>query len=283
MPGISFDRAAAYYDATRGYGEGSAERIRDAIVAYTGIGQGARVLELGVGTGRIMLPFIRAGYDVTGVDLSQAMMDRLLAQIAGDPGRAGYRVELHQADITALPFGDAAFDLVVAVHVLHLVDDWRAALREARRVLRPGGWLLIGHDSAPGDGRPIGGAAVPEPTLVRSQWLRLREELGVAQPAGRSNMWGSDRRLSDELASLGARVEERTLAAFQRPPITPREMFEHLRERMYSSDWQTSDDVHGELIRRMGAWFDQHIAAPDTPSATAGEFQVLSARWGDPG
>jgi len=154
MPGISFDRAAAYYDATRGYGEGSAERIRDAIVAYTGIGQGARVLELGVGTGRIMLPFIRAGYDVTGVDLSQTMMDRLLAQIAGDPGRAGYRVELHQADITALPFGDAAFDLVVAVHVLHLVDDWRAALREARRVLRPGGELrvlehVLAHEPGP--------------------------------------------------------------------------------------------------------------------------------------
>src|SRR5215217_6360054 len=149
MPGVSFDRAAEYYDATRGYRAGSAEQIRDAIVAHTSAGPATRWLELGVGTGRIALPFIRAGFDYTGVDISQAMMDRLVAKLADDPGKVGYRFQLHQGDISELPFEDSAFDVIMMVHVLHLVADWQAVLREARRVLRPGGWLLLGQDGDP--------------------------------------------------------------------------------------------------------------------------------------
>jgi ubiquinone/menaquinone biosynthesis C-methylase UbiE len=90
MSPVSFDRAAEYYDATRGYAEGSAERIRDAIAAYAGAGQHTRFLELGVGTGRIALPFIRAGYDYTGVDISPAMMQRLAGKLAGDAGASAF-------------------------------------------------------------------------------------------------------------------------------------------------------------------------------------------------
>lgn len=279
MPGVSFDRAAEYYDATRGYQAGSAERIRDAIVAYAGMRPDSRLLELGIGTGRIALPFIRAGYAVTGVDLSQAMMERLRAALADDPQGAGYRLELRQADVTALPFAEASFDVVLAVHVLHLVDDWQAALREARRVLRPGGRLLLGHDSGAGDGRPIAGEAVPAPVLVREHWLRLRDELGLKRPVGRSNLWGSDHALAEGLQALGAQVEERVLASYERPPITPRQMLGRLRERMYSSDWQTTDEQHAEMLRRMEAWFAEAIAAPDTPASMQGEFRVLAARW----
>jgi len=66
MPGISFDRAAEYYDNTRGFPEGVDEQIRAAIVNYTGASFNTRFLELGVGTGRIALPFIQAGYDYSG-------------------------------------------------------------------------------------------------------------------------------------------------------------------------------------------------------------------------
>src|SRR3954470_15795923 len=104
MPPVSFDRAAEYYDITRGYADGSAERIRDAIVAYTTAGRNTRFLELGVGTGRIALPFIRAGYDYTGVDISPAMMARLAGKLADDSGASMYRFQLREADITMLPF-----------------------------------------------------------------------------------------------------------------------------------------------------------------------------------
>jgi SAM-dependent methyltransferase len=121
MPPVSFDRAAEYYDSTRGYAEGSAERIRDAITAYAGASPHARFLDLGVGTGRIALPFIRAGYDYTGVDISPAMIDRL----AGDLDAAAYRYRLREANITRWPFEAGHFDVIIAVHVLHHNLGWK--------------------------------------------------------------------------------------------------------------------------------------------------------------
>ncbi len=64
--------------------------------------------------------------------------------------RAGKRAaDLHEkvrfevGDATALPVGDASADLVLSLHALHHIDDWRAAVREGARVLRPGGQLAV--------------------------------------------------------------------------------------------------------------------------------------------
>ena len=280
MTSISFDRAAEYYDATRGYGEGAAEQIRDAIVAYTATGPESRFLELGVGTGRIALPFIRAGYDYTGVDISQQMMDRLEAKLAAETGASSYRYELRVADITALPFPDASFDVIVTVHVLHLVPAWQAALREARRVLRPGGWLVIGHDNA----RDTGEAGSPEtqhaPARVREKWNALRRELGLESPGRRSNIVALDDRLLDYLRSLGARVEIVDLAESRRPAVSAREVAERLKGRLYSSDWDTPDDLHAEASRRLDEWLASEIANPDEPFTTVGRFTAITAIWG---
>jgi SAM-dependent methyltransferase len=277
MTSIPFDRAAGYYDATRGYGEGAAERIRDAIVRYTGATASTRFLELGVGTGRIALPFIRAGYDYTGVDISQPMMDQLAAKLAGDPGAAGYRYELRRASVTALPFADDSFDVAIAVHVLHLVEDWQAAVREARRVLRRGSWLLVGYDEGPEDGQ--GSAPLSGSARVRAKWYEIRDELGIKGPRGRSNLWGSDERLVTYLRSLGARTEIVRLAEVERPPIAPRQMAERLKARMYSSDWDTPDELHAEASRRLDEWLAREVAAPDQPVATAGRFKAIAATW----
>jgi ubiquinone/menaquinone biosynthesis C-methylase UbiE len=82
MTSVSFDQAVSHYDETRGLALGVAEQIRDAIVQFTQVQTAtARLLELGVGTGRIALPFIEAGYDYIGVDISLAMMDQLKQKV----------------------------------------------------------------------------------------------------------------------------------------------------------------------------------------------------------
>jgi ubiquinone/menaquinone biosynthesis C-methylase UbiE len=279
MAPVSFDRAAEYYDTTRGYAEGSAERIRDAIVAYTGAGRYSRFLELGVGTGRIALPFIRAGYDYTGVDVSQAMMGRLAGKLAGDPNTAAYRYELREADITALPFEAARFDVIIAVHVLHLVEGWQQAVQEARRVLRPGGWLLCGSDEAPGEDGSSADASLPAPLRVRCKWWEMRRELGLGRSAGRSNVRDYDAQLSEYLRSTGAMVERVQLAAFAQPPISAREMAERVKARVFSSDWDTAEAAHAELSARLDEWLAQAISAPDAAEAIVGEFTAITATW----
>ena len=136
---IAFDRAAGYYDQSRGLPGGVDELVADRIEAA--VGRDGRLLELGVGTGRIALPLHRRGRRIVGVDLSVPMLDRYRAKAAalGLPPPVVLR-----ADATRLPFRDACVDAVLEVHVLHLVPDWRQALAEARRVLVPGGMVLVG-------------------------------------------------------------------------------------------------------------------------------------------
>jgi SAM-dependent methyltransferase len=97
-----------------------------------------RVLEVGVGTGRIGLPLRRAGLDLFGIDLSMPMLRKLT-----EKHREAGRLPALQADATALPFPDDAFGVSLAVHVLHLVGPWPKAVDEMLRVTRPGGVLLV--------------------------------------------------------------------------------------------------------------------------------------------
>jgi ubiquinone/menaquinone biosynthesis C-methylase UbiE len=136
MPGISFDRAANYYDATRGLQAEVARDVTDVLVSELAGKQPC--LEIGVGTGRIALPLTERGIEMIGVDLAPAMLARLVANAGGNQP-----FPLVMADVTGLPLAGGSVDAVLGSHVLHLIADWQSALDEARRVLRPGGRLLV--------------------------------------------------------------------------------------------------------------------------------------------
>lgn len=107
---------------------------RDALVAYIGRGSG-EALDLGCGEGRVSRELTALGYRVTATDTVAE-----LVEIAAEAGSAqDYAV----ADAGALPFEDGRFDLVVAYNMLMDVEDVPGALREVRRVLRPGGTLMV--------------------------------------------------------------------------------------------------------------------------------------------
>lgn len=99
---------------------------------------GGRVLEIGCGRGvGTELLFRRFGArSVVAFDLDPRMVAEARRRLAGYPRD---RLGLVVADATAIPVDDAAFDAVFDFAILHHVPDWRAAVREVRRVLRPGG------------------------------------------------------------------------------------------------------------------------------------------------
>ena len=99
----------------------------------------ARVLDLGVGTGREIPALLDAGLEVTGVDASQAMLDRC--------ARRARPIPLVRADFwEPLPFGDASFDAAIALHgtLAHPAaeDSFAKLAAELARVVRPGGVLF---------------------------------------------------------------------------------------------------------------------------------------------
>ena len=156
------------YDA-RSYGEAYAD-VYDAwytevtdveactafVAALAGDG---RVLELGVGTGRLALPLAARGVEVVGVDVSPPM----LAQLVAKPGGRGVRAV--QADMAALPLrGPFSVVLVSFSTLFNLVSDAAQAscMAEAARVLGPGGCLVVE-------------AFVPRDDLAdRANWLSVR-------------------------------------------------------------------------------------------------------------
>jgi ubiquinone/menaquinone biosynthesis C-methylase UbiE len=98
------------------------------------------LLDLGVGAGRMLELFAPLAERAVGVDLSTAM----LAVARGRMEETGLRnVQLRQGDIYALPIERNSVDLAVMHQVLHYLDDPARALREAARVLAPGGRLLV--------------------------------------------------------------------------------------------------------------------------------------------
>ena len=95
---------------------------------------GARVLDVGCGSGQWAVALARRGGEVTGVDLSPKMIARAERHAA----EAGVTVRWQVGEAAGIPGPDAAHDAVLARVVLQLVPDVPAALAEFRRVLRPG-------------------------------------------------------------------------------------------------------------------------------------------------
>lgn len=136
---IDFGRAAADYEDHR---PGFPETFFDRLAENRWIEPGQRVLDLGTGTGSLALGFARRGTDVTGLDLSNDLLDVAARRATA----AGLVVQFvtGRAERTGLP--DAAYDLVTAGQCWWWFNA-AEALHEIRRVLVPGGRLVIGSFS----------------------------------------------------------------------------------------------------------------------------------------
>jgi ubiquinone/menaquinone biosynthesis C-methylase UbiE len=97
-----------------------------------------RVLEVAIGTGR-SLPHYQADATVTGIELSPAMLG-IARERAADLGRD---VDFREGDAEHLPFDDSSFDTVICALALCSIPDPTAAIGEMKRVLVPGGRLLL--------------------------------------------------------------------------------------------------------------------------------------------
>jgi SAM-dependent methyltransferase len=193
----------------------------------------ARILDAGCGTGGVLAALSRRG-EAVGVD--------------PDPGAAAAAAErvpgadVRVADAAALPFGDAAFDVVCCLDVVEHVDDDRAVLRELRRVTRPGGRLVLtvpalprlwsGHDVAAGhrrryrraallDAARDAGWAAERVTHFNTLLLPVAAAMRLAdrRPArARSHLARGPRRLRPAVGAA-LRAEARALHAGLRLPV----------------------------------------------------------------
>ena len=120
--------------------------VLEGVIADLELTHGARILDAGCGSGRNMIELRRHG-TVTGVELSEASVEIARSRGAG---------EVVAGSVLEMPFPDASFDFAVSLDVIEHLEDDLGALRELRRVIAPGGrllltvpayqWLWSGHD-----------------------------------------------------------------------------------------------------------------------------------------
>ena len=247
---VAFDRAADYYDNTRGFPPGVENEVGALVVQAGGLSASSRVLEIGVGTGRIALPVsahVKAYY---GIDLARPMMDRLRAKQSAEP------ITLVQGDVTRLPFADASFDAVIAVHIFHLIPAWRDVLGEVARVLRPDAPLLHG-----GNGRMLA-------NTLQDIWNQATNESREAEGAIPHN------ERETFLAANGWR--ETGLAQIHRFVTyrSPQEFIESMRGRYFSSTWVMPDEVLERGVAAVQAYVDANYPDPTKAEALESNFKV---------
>ncbi|KEA40832.1 SAM-dependent methyltransferase, partial [Pseudomonas aeruginosa] len=140
-------QAAAYLSsAVHAQGEEFA-LLRDALAGRPE----ARVLDLGCGAGHVSFQVAALAGEVVAYDLSAEML-AVVAQSAAERGMANIRTEQGKAE--SLPFADGEFDFVFSRYSTHHWRDVGLALREVRRVLKPGGVAIFVDVAAPGQALP---------------------------------------------------------------------------------------------------------------------------------
>lgn len=257
---LSFAPLAALYDAQRAHPPEASVQIGRALVAL--VGRGAPILELGVGTGRIAIPTAAAGGFVVGLDVSPEM----LAVAAERAAAAGVALELVRGDAQALPFPAGAFRAALAVHVLHLLPDWRAALAEIARVLGPGGVFVQGSDWRDPDSC-VG--------LLRG---RLRLAAVELLPGSRPPAAGAA--VPQALARLGGVTAEPIVAARWTRLVSPEEVIAGMAARIDSETWALPADLLAAVMAKVRAWAEAHWGDLDQAQEVEHRFVLTATRFG---
>ena len=248
MAKFDFQHVATQYDNIHIH---SAQVSHDVGTSLAGlVGQGGRILEIGIGTGRIARPVTDAGCTVVGIDVSPGML-AVAQQRQLD--------QLLVADMMQLPFVAHSFDAVLAVHVLHHASDWRTAMRESVRVLKPGGLFIEGRDWDD-----------PESCSMQLRG-RMRQTIIELSPGIRPPGAGAARQ--QYLARMGGERLPAQTAASWHQVTSPAEVIATMRRRTDPETWAIEPALLEATLERVEAWGRQQW--PDFEAAVPFERRFV--------
>lgn len=218
---ISFDRAAQFYDKTRGPPEPIMKQLIKTLA--NGLKGYGTILDAGVGTGRFAKPLQDIGFDVVGVDIASAMIDNAVEKGVEN---------LIRSDACFLPFKDNSFDAAVCVHLLHLLREWKEALQEICRVTQR---IIVSINYVRKD-------------PVREAYNRLLKSYGYESRRLGKGEW--------ELIDLVKPLRSIFVATYDNRVD---ERLAHLSRRAYSSQWEIPKDVNNKVVDELKRQFGGRV------------------------
>ncbi|AKB81103.1 2-heptaprenyl-1,4-naphthoquinone methyltransferase [Methanosarcina barkeri 3] len=152
----------------------------DKLIKRSGIKEGMHILEVGCGSGAFTICAARTSGikgEVYALDIQPRMLMQLKKKLSRPENRDIKNIKLVEGDAHKLPFNDNSFDVVYTVTVLQELPDQNRALKEMKRVLKPGGVLAVSE-------------FLPDPDYpLKSTTIRLGEEAGFFLDKVEGNLW----------------------------------------------------------------------------------------------
>ena len=228
MESLDFNAMTELYDETRIFDRRCFDSAVDYMVNRYPPRLYPRLLEPGIGTGRIAIPLAERGYQVWGVDIAGEMLIVLQKNMA----HSGKPLPIYaiQADVLELPFRNGEFDIIIVAHLFYFIQQWQKAVNEILRIIKPGNPLILMHTGS--------GTEVP---FLNTRYKELCAGQGYVVPDIGVK---STKEVAEYAAGLGCKVESIRDRWQWTSRLRLDQAFYYLKARAYSFTTFAPDDVH---------------------------------------
>jgi SAM-dependent methyltransferase len=247
-----FTRIADAYDLSRSLPADIMTEFYRRLIAAGVLRVTDRVLDAGCGTGQLSLPLFVLGVDVTGVDVSLAMVERARTKFA-DAHRSRFIV----GDIRDLGLADNAFDLTIASKLFQHVANWQRGMDEICRVTRAGGYFInISERGA----------------FWNQVRARFAAECGKLGHVNRYLGLHPQQSLSEYAKGRGAHAVAIDIAGLTwQKRVAFGEVYRQLQQRLFAEFWPIPEADYEQALANVRRWIDAHKTG-------AGTVMVMDAK-----
>jgi ubiquinone/menaquinone biosynthesis C-methylase UbiE len=232
---------AQIYDETRVFDRTWFNHALDYIVERFPPKKYKKLIEPGIGTGRVAIPLAERGYSVTGVDISPEMLKKLEGKLSRR--RGSLKLVFQKADVTALPYNDATFDIAVVVHLFHLVRNWQKAVDEVLRVIKPSAPLILMFT---GSGYT--------PAGIKERYRKISSGLGYPI---RNIGINTRAEFADYVKGLGRYIERISNRWQWKQRVRLDKFFADLKAGYHSPSRHVPDEIHLKIVEKLETEYKQ--------------------------